>query len=72
MKNTMKIEGMMCTHCEAHVKKALSAIENVTVESISHEADEAVVSLAAEVSDEILAAAVTEEGYKVISILQLP
>ncbi len=72
MKKTIKIEGMMCTHCEAHVKKALSAIENVTVESISHEADEAVVSLAAEVSDEILAAAVTEEGYKVISILQLP
>ena len=68
MKKTIKIEGMMCVNCENHVKKALGAVENVTVESVSHEANEAVVSLSADVPDEALKNAVEEEGYKVISI----
>jgi Cu2+-exporting ATPase len=68
VKKTIKIEGMMCMHCEAHVKKALDAIENVSVESVSHEADEAVVNLSADVPDDALKAAVEEAGYKVISI----
>jgi Cu2+-exporting ATPase len=68
MKKTIKIEGMMCVNCENHVKKALGALENVTVESVSHEKDEAVVSLSADVPDDVLKAAVEEEGYKVISI----
>ena len=49
MKKTIKIEGMMSVNCENHVKKALGALENVTVESVSHEKDEAVVSLSADV-----------------------
>lgn len=68
MEKTLKIEGMMCGHCEAHVKKALEAISGVENAVVSHEKGSAVVSFSKEVSDEILTKAVTDEGYKVISV----
>ena len=66
MKQTLKIEGMMCPHCEMHVTKALEALPQVTEAHASHEAGEAVVTLNAEISQEALAAAVEAAGYKVI------
>ncbi len=68
MEKTMKIEGMMCGHCEAAVKKALEALEGVQQAVVSHETGTAVVTLAGEVSDETLQAAVEEKDYKVLSI----
>ena len=65
---TMKIEGMMCPRCEAHVKKALEAIEGVTAATADHNAAEAVVILSTPVADEILQAAVEAEGYEVRGI----
>ncbi len=67
MTKTMIIEGMMCKMCKAHVEKALNALEGVSAEVILDE-KKAVLTLAAEVSDEALTAAVTEAGYEVISI----
>ncbi len=67
MKKTMKIEGMMCGHCEARVKKALEAVEGVTAE-VSHETGTAVVTSAAEISDSVLREAVETQDYKVLSI----
>ena len=64
MKKTVQIEGMMCQHCEARVKKALEAVEGVVSASPDHEKKEAVVELSAEVPEEALAAAVTEAGYE--------
>ena len=66
MTKTLKIEGMMCMHCVAHVKKALEEVEGVTSADVSLEKNEAVVSLSKEVSDEVLSKAVEEAGYKVI------
>lgn len=66
MEKTLKIEGMMCGHCEAHVKKALEAIEGVEGAVVSHEQGTAVVTLKEDVSTEVLKQAVTEEGYQVI------
>ena len=68
MTKTMKIEGMMCGHCEARVKKTLEAIEGVTEAVVSHEAGTAVVSSDVEISSEVLKNAVTEQGYDVISV----
>ena len=68
MEITMKIEGMMCGHCEANVKKALEAIPNVTEAVVSHEKGEAVVKLSAQVDPEVLKKAVEEKDYKVISV----
>ena len=68
MKKTMKIEGMMCVRCEAHVKKALEALAEVESAEVSHEAGTAVVTLAQEAADEVLKAAVEEDGYTVLSI----
>ena len=65
---TMKIEGMMCGHCEATVKKALEAIEGVNSAEVSHEAGTAVVELSEEVQDEVLQKAVEDKDYKVLSI----
>ena len=62
MKITVK--GMMCSHCEAHVKKALEAIPEVTEAVVSHEKGSAVITLSKEVPDEMLKKAVEEEGYK--------
>ena len=68
MTKTIKIEGMMCGHCEAHVKKALEAIAGVEEATVSHEAGTAIVSLGEEVADETLKAAVEEQEYKVLGI----
>ncbi|MGN0667302.1 MAG: heavy metal translocating P-type ATPase [Huintestinicola sp.] len=68
MKKTLQIEGMMCEHCEMHTKKALEAIDGVAEAIVSHKSGTAVVTLEKEVSDDTLKEAVTEQGYKVISV----
>lgn len=68
MTKTMKIEGMMCGHCEATVKKALEAIDGVNSAEVSHEAGTAVVELSGEVQDGVLQKAVEDKDYKVLSI----
>lgn len=68
MTKTMKIQGMMCGHCEAHVKKALEAIEGVQSAVASHTAGTAVVTLSAPVADDVLRQAVEAQDYKVLGI----
>ena len=68
MEKTMKIEGMMCGHCEATVKKALEAVEGVTSAQVSHESGTAVVTLSKAVDDAALRAAVEAKDYRVTSI----
>ena len=68
MKKTMKIEGMMCPHCEAAVKDALEALEGVTSADVSHEAGTAAVWMASEVADTVLKEAVEAKDYKVTGI----
>ena len=68
MKKTMKIEGMMCPRCEAHVVKALKAVEGVTDAVADHKAGTAVVTLSAPVEDAVLKAAVEAEEYPVLGI----
>ena len=68
MTKTMKIEGMMCGHCEAAVKKALEAIPTVSEANVSHEAGTAVVTLSSDTPDDVLRKAVEDKDYKVISI----
>lgn len=68
MEKVMKIEGMMCGHCEARVKKTLEAFEQVEEAIVSHEKDEAIVKLKGEISNEELTKAIEEQDYKVISI----
>ncbi len=66
MEKTMKIEAMMCMHCEARVKKCLEEIEGVTQAIVSHEQNNAVIKLSKDVSDEILKSAVENQGYTVV------
>ena len=68
MEKIMKIEGMMCGHCEARVKKSLEALPEVSEAEVSHEKGTAVVTLNASVSDEILKKAVEDQDYKVVSV----
>ena len=68
MTKTMKIEGMMCGHCEARVKKVLEALAEVDSAEVSHEAGTAVVTLNSDVSDEVLKKTVEDQDYKVTSI----
>ena len=68
MKKTLKVEGMMCGHCEARVKKALEALPEVDEAVVSHEAGTAIVTLNAEVADDVLKNAVEAQDYKVTSI----
>lgn len=68
MKKVMKIEGMMCGHCEARVKKTLEGIEGVTEAVVSHEKGTAVVTLEKEVADSVLKEAVEAQDYKVVSV----
>ena len=68
MKKTMKIEGMMCGHCEATVKKALEGLDGVTSAEVSHEAGTAVVELSADVTDDVLKKTVEDKDYKVTAI----
>ena len=68
MEKTMTIEGMMCGHCEANVKKALEAIDGVTEAVVSHEKGTAVVKLSSEVDNEVLKKAVEDKDYAVVSV----
>ena len=68
MKKTMKIEGMMCGHCEATVKKALEGLDGVASAEVSHEAGTAVVELSADVADGVLKKTVEDKDYKVTAI----
>ena len=66
MEKTMKIEGMMCAHCEARVKKCLEALPQVDEAVVSHERGTAVLKLNADVSDDVLKKAVEDQGYEVV------
>lgn len=68
MKKTIVIEGMMCVRCEAHVKKALEALDGVSAVEASHEKGVAVVTMDKEVADDVLAKTVEEQDYKVIRV----
>lgn len=68
MKKTLKVEGMMCGHCEARVKKALEALPEVDEAVVSHEAGTAIVTLNAEVADDVLKNAVEAQDYKVTGV----
>lgn len=68
MKKTMKINGMMCGHCEARVKKALEGLPEVEEAVVSHEAGTAVLTLNAPVADEVLKKAVEDQDYEVVSV----
>ena len=68
MEKTLKIEGMMCPHCEATVKKALEAIPGVAQAAVSHQDGTAVVTLKTPVADEVLKKAVEDEDYTVTGI----
>ena len=68
MKKTMNIEGMMCMHCEARVKKVLEAMPEVEAVEVSHEAGTAIVELKSEVADEVLKKTIEDQDYKVLGI----
>ncbi|MBQ6670583.1 MAG: heavy metal translocating P-type ATPase [Firmicutes bacterium] len=68
MTKTLKVEGMMCMHCEARVKKALEAVAGVESAAADHEKGTAVVTLSADVADELLKKAVEDQDYKVLGI----
>ena len=68
MTKTLKIEGMMCSHCEATVKKALEAVAGVENAEVSHTAGTAVVTLSADVADGVLKKAVEDKEYTVTDI----
>lgn len=68
MTKTMKIDGMMCSHCEGRVKQSLEGLAQVSQAEVSHEKGTAVVTLTAEVSNDVLKKTVEDQGYKVISI----
>ena len=68
MTKTLKIEGMMCPHCEARVKKCLEALPEVEMAEVSHTAGTAVVTLQEEVADDVLKKAVEAQDYPVLSI----
>lgn len=65
MEKTMKIEGMMCPHCETTVKKTLEAIDGVESAEVSHEKGSAVLTMSKNVEDSVLKKAVEDAGYKV-------
>lgn len=69
MQKTLKVEGMMCPHCEAAVKKALEALDGVETAEVSHVAGTAAVTMSAEVADAVLKEAVEAKDYKVLDIL---
>ena len=68
MKKTVSIEGMMCMHCEARVKKALLAVPGVESAVADHNTKTAVVTLVADVPDDVLRKAVEDQDYKVLGI----
>ena len=68
MKKTLHVEGMMCGHCEARVKKALEALPEVSEAVVSHTAGTAIVTLSADVANETLKKAVEDQDYQVTGI----
>ena len=66
MEKTVKIEGMMCPHCEARVKKVLEEIDGVQNVVASHESNTAVITSNKEISDDVIKAIIEEQGYKMI------
>ena len=68
MKKTLKVEGMMCSHCEARVKKALEALPQVDEAVVSHESGTAIVTLNSDVSNDVLKNAVEAQDYPVTDI----
>ena len=66
MEKTVKIEGMMCAHCEANVKNTLEALDGVTGAEVSHETGSAVITLSKEVDDSVIEKAINDKGYKFI------
>ena len=68
MTKTMKINGMMCGHCEARVKKVLEALPQVEEAVVSHEAGTAVLTLAEEISNDELKKVIEDQDYEVLSV----
>ena len=68
MKKTMKIEGMMCGHCEARVKKVLEALEQVEMAEVSYQEGTAIVTLKTPIADEDLKKIIEDQDYKVLEI----
>ena len=68
MEKTMKINGMMCGHCEASVRKALEALPEVKEAIVSHQEGTAIVKLNADISNDALKAAVEAKDYEVVSV----
>lgn len=68
MQKTLKIEGMMCGHCEAAVKKALEALDGVESAEVSHEKDSAILTLTQDVADDVIKKAIEEKDYKFLGI----
>ena len=66
MEKTLKIEGMMCPHCEARVKKVLEELPEVSEAIVSHKEGTAIVKLSEELDDSVLKNTVENQGYKVI------
>ena len=66
MEKKVKIEGMMCPHCEARVKKVLEEIDGVQNVVASHESNTAVITSTKEIGDDVIKAIIEEQGYKVI------
>ena len=68
MKITMKIEGMMCPHCEGRVRDLLNALDSVELAEVSYVSGEAIITPNGECSKELLTKTVTDAGYKVVSV----
>ena len=68
MTKTLEVKGMMCQHCEARVKKALEALEQVEAAEVSHEAGTAVVTLKEDVENDVLKQAVEAQDYEVLAV----
>ena len=66
MEKTLKVEGMMCPHCEARVKKCLEELAGVQEAIPSHESGTVVITLSAEVADDVLKKTIEDQGYKVL------
>ncbi len=67
MEKVFNVKGMMCPHCEAHVKKALEAIPGISEAIPSHKENTVILKLSSDVSDELIIKTVTDCGYEVIS-----